>query len=68
MHVDLTAPSLVLMCLIRSRENIMVDITIGRYSSPSFPDLIGVRSSSTEVLFNILHPKSDKELKINEKN
>ena len=37
---DLTTPSLALMCLIRSRENIMLAI-VGRHSTHSSPDLIG---------------------------
>ena len=64
---DLTTPSLALMCLIRSRENIMLATMVGRHSTPSSPDLIGDRSSSIKVLFNMLHPKSDRELKIKEK-
>jgi hypothetical protein len=64
----LTTPSFVFKCFIRSRENVMLDNVIGRYPAPSFPYLIGVRSSSTKVLFKTLHPKSDAVLKSKENN
>lgn len=41
----------------------MFDITQGRDSTPSSPLLMGVSSSSTIELFTMLHPKSEIELK-----
>jgi len=62
--VQLTTPSLDLICLMWSRENVIVEITIGLNWTSSSPDRIGERESSTKLLFRRLHPKSEIVLKI----
>lgn len=63
-----TTPSLDLTSLMRSIEKFTLEIVIFLSLISSAQDLIGVTSSSTKLLFNILHPKSETVLKTLDKN